>query len=370
MLGKPSKCDGVMRILRNRLMRGAYEGKLPSVRALAVELGTNPNTVQIALAQLEALQMVRRVPRQGTFAVPLGRSPNSPGLVYARLVFPVRSPPPGYPHEFWASEIIFAFEEAARQKDLTVALEFTEDVDHAVENAVAEARCPGCVGTCLLSMPLQPRHLVQLSAAGNSLVVADWDVEELVTPLVNFDNHEVGRLAASHLVQLGHRRIAFTGFQSGAPNQAKRVKGAEDLLRRVGLTLSHRLFCKRTPSEIIPALVSGPSPPTAVICDYGAGEAEGIIKGLERAGKHVPENLSMVAIMSERPPTSKRSLTGVILDHEAMGRRALEMLLSDSLDESPERVLIPPTLSEPHTSAPPPKPEDRETKAQGPRPKA
>ncbi len=41
--------------------------KLPSCRALALELGINPNTVERAFAELERRGLVRTIPKKGVF---------------------------------------------------------------------------------------------------------------------------------------------------------------------------------------------------------------------------------------------------------------------------------------------------------------
>ena len=56
--------------LRRMIVTGALEPdeKLPSVRAMAVELSINPNTIQRAYAELEAEGFIYSVPGKGSFA--------------------------------------------------------------------------------------------------------------------------------------------------------------------------------------------------------------------------------------------------------------------------------------------------------------
>ena len=56
--------------LRRMIVTGALEPdeKLPSVRAMAVELAINPNTIQRAYAELEAEGFIYTLPGRGSFA--------------------------------------------------------------------------------------------------------------------------------------------------------------------------------------------------------------------------------------------------------------------------------------------------------------
>ena len=56
--------------LRKLIVTGAiaHEEKLPSVRALAMDLAINPNTIQRAYAELEAEGFIYSVPGKGSFA--------------------------------------------------------------------------------------------------------------------------------------------------------------------------------------------------------------------------------------------------------------------------------------------------------------
>ena len=58
--------------LRKLIVTGALEPdeKLPSVRAMAMDLAINPNTIQRAYAELEAEGFLYSVPGKGSFAAP------------------------------------------------------------------------------------------------------------------------------------------------------------------------------------------------------------------------------------------------------------------------------------------------------------
>ena len=61
--------DGLRKLMVTGMLRSG--DKLPSVRALAVELAINPNTIQRAYAQLEAEGYILSVSGKGTFVAEL-----------------------------------------------------------------------------------------------------------------------------------------------------------------------------------------------------------------------------------------------------------------------------------------------------------
>ncbi len=68
-MSRPLSVDDVHRRLIERIRSGAFPvgSKLPSVRSLADELGSNPTTVDRALHRLAQMGIVRTVPRQGAY---------------------------------------------------------------------------------------------------------------------------------------------------------------------------------------------------------------------------------------------------------------------------------------------------------------
>jgi len=58
--------DGLRKLMVTGMLRPG--DKLPSVRALAVELAINPNTIQRAYAELEAEGFIYSLPGKGSFA--------------------------------------------------------------------------------------------------------------------------------------------------------------------------------------------------------------------------------------------------------------------------------------------------------------
>lgn len=77
LTGKKSIYEEITEAYERYIRLGALrEGeRLPSVRALAMRLGVNPNTVDRAYGELEARGLIRTIPKKGVFVNTAGQKP-------------------------------------------------------------------------------------------------------------------------------------------------------------------------------------------------------------------------------------------------------------------------------------------------------
>ena len=333
MSKSPNKQETVLRLLRNRIVRGVYTGKLPGERALAAELGVNKVIVETVLAQLQMLGLVRRERRSGTFVTSPGEVPGAAGMLYAHLAFPK-----------WASEhmgaygpFLYAFERAARQHRQNMSVTYANDADEAVATTLEHARSPMCVGICLCDISLETRHLVSLAASSNPCVWADWDSDEAILPRVDFDNYGAGVLMAEKVLRFGHRRI--TGIiipKIEAPVQENRRKGFEDALGRAGLKpISSPDWGVMSAGEIA-AFLDSPDRPTAIVCRF-SDDARSVMAAARELGLRVPEDLSVTVFTSvdRLGPVSR-----VVFDIAQLGEESFKRLLDEDVMQNPGKVVL------------------------------
>jgi LacI family transcriptional regulator len=185
-----------------------------------------------------------------------------------------------------------------------------------------------CVSMC----PSEP-DLGRLRAAGVSVALVDCEHPEL--PSVSIDDIAGGRLAAEHLLELGHRRIAFVGDDEGSPwgfrSSARRRVGAAAALAEAG----GRLIVRRGPhgrghSRALAArLLALDDPPTAIFAGSDL-QALGVLEAAEAAGIPVPDELSVigfddvevaryVGLTTVAQPLESSGVQGAKLLIEAMG---------------------------------------------------
>ena len=106
-----------------------------------------------------------------------------------------------------------------------------------------------------------------------------------------------GRLAAEHLIALGHRLIAFVGPDSISIGR-QRLRGFQEALSQAGLSVSPDLvrlvpdFRQSYGYEATKALIEGPRP-TAI---FAAADviAEGCYQACAEAHLRIPDDISIV----------------------------------------------------------------------------
>jgi LacI family transcriptional regulator len=116
------------------------------------------------------------------------------------------------------------------------------------------------------------------------------------------DDVEGGRLATRHLLELGHRRIAFVGDPSdnrfGFTSSAHRRAGFEQAMREEGLDVPpHQVKEGEHSREVALAqaseLLALPDPPTAIFAASDT-QAFGVLEAAMRAGVEVPGRVSVI----------------------------------------------------------------------------
>jgi len=151
---------------------------------------------------------------------------------------------------------------------------------------------------------------------------------------VGFDNRRAGRLAAEHLVGLGHTRFGvISGILNHNDRAAARITGVRDALSEVGLKLpdwaiSQQPFSLSGGRAGMAALFSLDMPPTAIV---GGNDllAAGALFEAQSRGLQLPRDLSIVGIDNlELAEHLTPALTTIHLPTAELGRKAAELLLS------------------------------------------
>lgn len=176
--------------------------------------------------------------------------------------------------------------------------------------------------------------------AGVNVVLIDEPSERW--PGIATDAVMAGRLAAEHLLELGHTEMAFIGPASDVHAFRMRERGFVGRLREAGIALrSARL--RRAPATVSGGrdamrllLANGPRP-TAVFCANDL-MAIGALKQALTAGLSLPTDLSVVGcddIELARYVTPE--LTTISVPARELGARAARLLLQ-LIEQSPQRV--------------------------------
>jgi LacI family transcriptional regulator len=194
--------------------------------------------------------------------------------------------------------------------------------------------------------------LRDLSRRGTALVMIDRDDHPKVRcHRVLTDDVEVGRLATSHLIEAGHRRIAHI---LGPPivHAERRAEGYRRALSHAGLKASADLmvdggFMEADGFRAMQQLLQR-RPRVDAVFAVNDPAAIGAMKAIWQAGLRVPEDIAVVGAGDVAYSDLIRvPLTTVRWSKRDLGRRAAELIL-DQIDEEaaapPQRVIIPPEL--------------------------
>lgn len=155
------------------------------------------------------------------------------------------------------------------------------------------------VGVVLVFADLTDRQRAQLKARSVPYVIVDpmGDVPDGVGA-VGSANWRGGRLAVSHLVGLGHRRVAVVGGPKEVLSARQRVDGALDALRADGIPVVEDLvrWGRYRVEDGLAAgldLLCGPDRPTGIFAGNDM-QALGLYQAAGRLGLRVPEDVSVV----------------------------------------------------------------------------
>lgn len=155
-------------------------------------------------------------------------------------------------------------------------------------------------GLLVMSLPAPANDLERLSRARVPVVLVDTRAEG-VTVVVS-DDRTGGRLAVEHLIELGHRDIAYIGEDPanafGFTATAEREQGYRDVLGERGIRVRPSLVCHgphdhEVAKSLAIELLSRPEPPTAIFASSDV-QALGALAAAAALGRTVPAELSVI----------------------------------------------------------------------------
>ncbi len=218
-------------------------------------------------------------------------------------------------------------------------------------------------GMLIISLPPREEDLQRLAAAAIPVVVIDAHAPAVGgLPHVVGDDLAGGEVATTHLIELGHRRIAYIGDEFDNPygftSSRHRYLGYERALTRAGIAVRPEFVALGAHSryearELAAALVSSAQPPSAVFAASDT-QALGVVSAAHEAGLRVPDDLSVVGY-DDIEIADYLGLTTVRQRLFESGRLGAQMLLSEVLARSatPPSVVLTPELVVRGTAAPP-----------------
>lgn len=259
----------------------------------------------------------------------------------------------------FAAEVVLGIEEAANDHDYSVILANSNarpDREVKVVRSFEERRVDGIIVT---SSRVGATYVEVLSQARVPIVLLNNQHPSEFMHSVMIDNPGASLQATRHLIELGHRRIAYIGDRFGCQSDTERFGGYRSALDLAYLPflpeyVAHGDGRPEGGAAAMETLLLLPLPPTAVFC-YNDMTALGAMRAIAASGRRVPAHLSVVGFDDlfvaeySAPP-----LTTVRQPMRDMGRLALETLMNLlGGAESPPNLKVPGELIVRQSTAPP-----------------
>jgi LacI family transcriptional regulator len=170
------------------------------------------------------------------------------------------------------------------------------------------------------------------------------DVEQPGHPMVTVDDVEGGRIATRHLIDLGHRRIAFVGDHEhtsrlGFTSSARRRHGYAEVLAAAGIEVPAAYAAlgehgADPAADSTRALMALDQPPTAIFAASDT-QALGVLRAAREIGLRVPEDLSVIGF-DDIESAHWSGLTTVRQPLREMSGQAMELVTDLMRSRTPE----------------------------------
>jgi LacI family transcriptional regulator len=207
------------------------------------------------------------------------------------------------------------------------------------------------------------RRLIKL---GVNVIFVDREIDALPEiDVVAINNQLSAETATTHLLDLGHERIALISGPLSTSTGRDRVAGFRKAMSEAGVEIDERLvhpipFRGDAGSDAVSALLSLPSPPTALIVGNTA-QVRSALRRLKQSPVVVPDDLSVV-VFDDNPWTELVSppLTVVRQPIDMLALHSVELAvgrLKGALSEEPRRIRVDADFVQRSSTAPHPIPE-------------
>ncbi len=199
------------------------------------------------------------------------------------------------------AEVIQAFSDAIDQEGFTLLLGshgYDLDREYEMVRKLMEHRVDGVALIGLEHSAATSRLIVQQETPA----MAIWNyTEDSELPCVGADNRLAGRMAAEHLLELGHRDIGLIFPDTRGNDRAQyRLSSALETLQKGGVSvpedrMSEAPYSVAQAKQAAIRLLSGPARLTALLCGNDV-IAQGAVYGAQKCGLRVPGDVSIIGI--------------------------------------------------------------------------
>jgi LacI family transcriptional regulator len=212
--------------------------------------------------------------------------------------------------------------------------------------------------------PAEHTEAAQLQAvmgAASNVLLFNREPADHSWDFLALDNAHGARLATAHLIERGHRDIAFFGGHADSSSCQQRRAGYAAAMAEAGLPVGEGRMIECAPNRseaaaTAQALFAAPARPTAAVC-YNDNVALGLMLGLAARGVQPGRDFSLTGFDDiPEAALSTPALTTLAVAPRERGRQAAQLLLQRiaAPDATVTRTIAPVELRVRHSTAPPP----------------
>ncbi|WP_281974590.1 LacI family DNA-binding transcriptional regulator [Halobacillus litoralis] len=329
-------------------------GKRVTMQDIANQLNISKNSVSQALAGKPGVSedtrqlVLKQAKESGYHYTPANGGANHEtkltgniALIASEFAFSMKS---------FFGEIYLSVEEEVtkRNKNLLIQSINNQSRDQLILPPFIEKRQ---VDGVLILSHISNEYINKILETGLPTVLIDHHHPEIAADSVLTNNRFGAYKATKHLLELGHREIAFVGNIDFSPSYQERWEGYHLAHKEYGIKPMEDV-------QLTDALEEGPvinhfinqlkKPPTAWFCvNDGLGYL--VTSGLQAQGYKVPDDASVCSFDNgQLSQLSTPSITTMDIDFKAFGQNAAEKLFwrMENLDAPHQEVLLPTTLIE------------------------
>jgi DNA-binding LacI/PurR family transcriptional regulator len=324
--------------------------RLPTEQEIAESFGVSRITSKRALELLSRAKVVERSRGRGSFVAKVlpnldevrrelnvgEAGPSRAAREAIGLILPDFS-------EVFGLAIVYAVEEACAKLGYHLILRRTYGEQRLEEEAIHALKEFGVSG--LIVFPVHGEHynpaLLRAVLGNFPVVLIDRYLSGIRAPAILIDNNRAAQALTEHLLNLGHREIAFisppvegtstleqrlAGFNSALSLHGVRPNPAHSLDKLYSSLPTHfkPLDILYDQETIKTFLQQAPEVTAFVVVEYNLALA--LTQTLQHLGKSVPEDYSVVCFDSPESPLEMPRFTHVRQDQAGMGAKAVEVL--------------------------------------------
>ncbi|MCP3763669.1 LacI family transcriptional regulator [Domibacillus sp. A3M-37] len=230
------------------------------------------------------------------------------------------------------SEVLRGIEHMALKHGYQVILGDTENNIEREKEYVELMYKKQADGVLLLTARMDSKSLKELSASFPMVLACEY-VDELDIPTVSIDNISGARKLTEHLINVGHKKVAYISGPMNVILSRDRLRGFQQAMAQYDLPVDPS-YIQEGDYEIesgynqMVKLLALEDPPTAVFV-FNDEMALGTIKAVQDHGLKVPEDIAVVGFDNLKMATifSPR-MTTIDQPKYEIGQRATNMLLT------------------------------------------